>query len=910
MKKLSAFIAAFCACISLCAFTRNDVKSYVLENGMHVYFLQDTQAAPVRIELNINAGFLNQTEKNGGFLELYANFLGLEMDGDIVRTVKTVAPGDVENTIRELTHIFDKLTVTDKELKNALAEKRNQIEEFASSPAGFINSAMDCKVFSSCPWQQQSGINPSAFNLISTAQARALLEETWQTYYTPENASIYISGNVTENTISSFTAKYLGTLGGRGKSSVFSKSGTNRLFEETSREKKFVLADDELSTELTQIVLQYDCFNSTEADMLSFAMDNDGGEFKRLLQKQKNLAIRAPQYINVSSFQTQKSSRLVIQSILEKAKANPVVQAELFMEIAKEPGRFSQEDFQYHAYNWSSYFEQIQDNSTLIMEQLARWNATHTRSSIFDRTTDFIGLNATNLEIKYLENTPFAFVLVNTATYAKYQKEFSKAGWVLLTAKTAPWYKQNKYTKFLKDTSKVTASLSDEDIKSSSSRFIAQSREQISSIKLANNIPVVVKHNPQSRTSAVCLTINGGELLFADSTPGLASVLTNCLAENIRRSLFAAQVTGWDVSSFTSAEYSSITITCPGDQTLAVIEAAQKAIIFGDITPALADGVTYDLRTQWRIKTGNPEFQLLCEAVRILYSKPYTNLFADTKDYPVQMEFTQIAAAYPVLLDSTRFSLIITGGTLPDETLTLTLNNTFGILATNTATQNIEKKVKKPAISKKTKKLQLRHQFFTDISADKAGPRPAVLIPTTDFSDPLLYIFDCPSPDTTDGALFNALLFELAERIQAKVSGEQVVKVATPSDDLPFAQVKITKIKHTAVTDRLYGEAVEELLQDLKNLTASKDLTVIDTEKDRLLATMENRWLMNTLSDTTSARGTAHLIQAGMVRKNPALYLDQYQAVSKASAEDYYILATAWLEKVPALRVYSADSKK
>jgi len=351
-------------------------------------------------------------------------------------------------------------------------------------------------------------------------------------------------------------------------------------------------------------------------------------------------------------------------------------------------------------------------------------------------------------------------------------------------------------------------------------------------------------------------------------------------------------------------------ITCASDETEECIRAALDSIIYSDITPALADGICYDLRTQWRIQTGNPEYQLLCEAVRTMYSKPYANLFQDTKDKPVQLDFTQIATSYPLFLDSTRFSLVIAGGTADDEKLETVLNETFGILTTNEHTAAIEEKVKKPSIPQKAKKLQLRHQFFTDISADKAGPRPAVLIPTTDFSDPLVYIFASPDSATTDAALFNALLFELQDRLQKKVSSEQVVKVAVPSVDLPFAQIKITKIKHTAQTDKIYADTVTELIADLENLVAAKDESVIDTEKDRLLATMENRWLMNTLSDTSSAKGTARLIAEGAMLKNPCLYLDQYQSITNAEAADYYIVAKAYLEKVPALRMYSADSKK
>ena len=68
--------------------------------------------------------------------------------------------------------------------------------------------------------------------------------------------------------------------------------------------------------------------------------------------------------------------------------------------------------------------------------------------------------------------------------------------------------------------------------------------------------------------------------------------------------------------------------------------------------------------------------------------------------------------------------------------------------------------------------------------------------------------------------------------------------------------------------------------------------------------------IMNSLSETSGAAGTAGLIQNGMMHRNAFLYLDQYEAVTKAGANDYYIIAKAYFDKTPALRMYSSDSKK
>ncbi|MBP5283728.1 MAG: hypothetical protein J6Y93_03580, partial [Treponema sp.] len=516
---------------------------------------------------------------------------------------------------------------------------------------------------------------------------------------------------------------------------------------------------------------------------------------KKLLLKQKNLAIMAGEYINVASAQTKNSSRLIIQSILEKTKVSPVVQSELFLEISRHAERFSQEDFNREARLYESYFQELSDNSSLLMEALAEWNS-HSDSDFFSRSQTLSSQNAAELEISYLEQTPFVFVLVNSAVYARYEKEFKKQGYTLITRKTAPWYERQKYRDFFRTQNvKPEKSDADSDIRNASLKFIKENRAQISGFTLTNGIPVTVKKTPSSNTTAVMLTISGGELLFADKTPGLCSLLTNALAANMRRlidELYSQGVLSStvNVTARTTAEYSVLTVTCPSDQVNECLSLMSRAIIYSDISPALADGIAYDLRTQWRMQTGNPEFQLLCEAVRMMYSKPYVNLFKDKEDKPAAMEFTQISSSYPLLLDSTRFSLVIAGGTTGDESLTTALNSTFGVLGTTAQTHSTGSGVSKPSVPRKTKKVQLRHQFFTDISADKAGPRPAVLVPTTDFSDPLIYIFECPDLSSTDLALFNSLLYELQDRLQKKLPASQTVKAVPPSDDFPFAQIR------------------------------------------------------------------------------------------------------------------------
>ncbi len=916
MKKIISCLALIFSAGFLFAYNSSDIQIYTLENGLILYFLPDTTTATVRMELNIKAGTSRQTPENGGLMALYAGLAGLELTPDWVKTEKTSAPSQTEKVLIQMASYFKPLQVSDRELSDRYESLRNGINEFSSSTAGFINSAIDSRVFADNPWTQESGVNPQSLKDRSPAQLRTELNKIHNLYYQPSQAFLYISGNITDSSVLALAEKYF------GKSTIIFSPGAQKSHysenispvhknSKNPESRKYVLINDGLSKDLTQIVLQYPDFSSREAELLSTAFNSSSSEFKRLLLKQKNLAIRAPDYIDVSAAFVNNRTRLIVQAICEKSKASPAVQGELFLQMTQEQNRLLEEEKDVVIKSMKTGFTVVSDNSTLLMKNLAIFNQTNPlpEESLFNKNLTIEKIDVSRLNEKFIHASPFVFVLCNSEIYNRYSKEFKKFGYLPVTEKNGPWYKLPQHSSLTTETKRTLNSSPDEDIALSAERFIQTNKSQFSSFALSNKIPVTVKYSPSSKTASIGLSIDGGELLFSEQDAGMASILVNCLASVIQWQLPEATVTAW-----TGSQYSLLTVTCSTDQVEQSIKAIASSIIFGDISPALADAVSYDLRTQWRIKTGAPDFQLLCEAIRTIYSQPFTNLYQDTKDKPVQMEFLQIAQAYPLILDATRFNLVITGGLEESESLKTLLENTFGSLGTTKVTGSINSKVEKKPLPAKTKRIQLRHQFFTDISKDKAGPRPAVLIPTTDFSDPLLYMFESPDLTSTDCALFNALLLEAGDRLQKKLikagNPEQIVKVSLPDSDLPYGQIVVTKIKHTSQTDSLYSQVVAELEEDLKKLINKDTTGFIETEKDPLLADIEDKWILRELDKTWDNPGTVALIQRGKASGNSCLYLDSYEAVSKATAEDYYIICKSFLPELPVLRIYSKDSSR
>lgn len=911
------------------AFEPDNIKTFTLENGLVLYFMEDSSCPTVRIELSIDAGYGAQDEKNAGYFSLYANLIKARISKDKVTVTKTVTPLEFEKTISEFTDYLKPLRISDNDLKTAFNQAKKDVQENAASASGFINSAIETRLFPQSPWKNESGIYPQMFSSKTISEVRSTLLSIGDNFYTSDKTKFFISGNLTETTALSIVQEYFGRFKASGRDrmkSNFEKKVEAALKDTNSKERKFVLYDKAFSDEMTQIVVEYKNFSHEESDILANVFNEDDSPFKKLLLKQRNLRILGGEYIDVSASLEKESSRLIMQSLLGNAKVSPVIQADLFLTMSRDSENLSDDQISSAVKIQRTNFSRLKESSPQLMEEFSKFtihsNEERISEAFFEWQDKLSGISAEELNSKLQEETPFVFVLVNSAVYAKYAKEFKNAGFVAINSKNGAWFNQKFYQDLMKQKeNRSTAKNSGDfksDISNSADRFIEKHKSEFSGFELTNGIPVVIKKNPDAKSALLSLTIAGGDLLFAKKTPGLTAILTDSIAINIQNQLklFAEQgsMNGYyQVSAQTFSTHSIINVLCQNNELNFAVQAAYTALIFCDVSPAVADGVTYDERTKWRLKTGTPDFQLLCEAMRILYKDTdFPQLYKDSQDKPNDMSFTKILEGYPVLLDASRFSLIAAGGIDDEEKMKENLEQTFGTLISQKETKILNLEIPRPKFKKLSKKVQIKHLFLTDISKDKAGPMPAKLIPTTKFLDPVLYCIPVPDMASTDCALFNALLLELGSRIEERISAvnpQSKVKVGLPDPDMPFARIVVTNVERTSDSDRIYEASVASIKNDLKYLLSIKSEDIIDIEKNDLLSRLESNWILTVLSEAGSLEGTASLIESGIILKNPQLYLEQYKAIDSARIEDYFLIAESLLDEKAPMILYSKDSK-
>ena len=899
----------------------NNYSENILENGIKVFILEDFSIPTINVKYTVSAGFSAQNKNNTGFFKLYSKLFKTgyteeenlenlnfseECNSDISAYSMTVTPISLEKSLESLAkHAFNS-SFTDKNIKAELDLMKNEVMQYSSTPASFINAGIDSRIFSSEPWKFDSGIYPALFSKTTPSQARTILEEIAKKFYTPQNSCIFISGCVKKEAALELIEK---TFGIYKRSAVSQKAAPPKIGNEVH---KFVFYDKQFSKDFTQIVVQYTSVFAEQCDVAQAAFENDFSYFKTQLFSEKKLNIRAPEYINIASNHMKNSSRLIVQSLLEKNKLSPVEQAELFLLTCKDAIKSCPEkDFLSAKKSICEDFLSITESSSIFMnylskfEPLAFYNEHQTLAqNMLDRPKRISEINTADLKNSLSFENPFIFVLVNSDSYNKYKNEFKKAGFQAINSKNASWFSE----KLAKNSAKKieTKNQAQQNFENSELKeFISKNKNSISKFTLSNGIPVVIKKQETTSKATFAISISGGKFSTLYS-PQFQQVMTEFFVSNIQSEVKKLWEQGFlevmpKVYSEILDESNIIAMESSAEDISACIKAAGKAIIFGEIQPALADSYVYSVATQQRISNANPINQLYGSAANYLFTlESYKNSLYNTSDSIEKVKYFELLAAYTNFLNAELYSFAIVGNIDAQKVLPY-IEATFSILNCQKKSKysSISEKYEKPNFPKKAKRLnvKLQHLFYTDISTEDAGPMPAILVPTKNFCDPVQFWLPMPTLDSSeDFLLFSAICFRFFEYMKTSLTSQaSEIKILPPSKRYNAVAYTFINVSHTKKVDFLF----ENCVLNFTELLAGEENAVIETKK------IKDSWILNTFSNADSNFETAKFL---LSEANPEEYLNNCEKVLNASPKDFKEVAEKYLSPTPLLRLYSSES--
>ena len=934
---LCIFLLLFTITCNSFAVPYTNVREYTLENGLTVFVLQDTSTPLIRIEFTTRAGFSSQTKETSGFFKLYTRIFqaacNLELEtaecnADSSRYIITTVPSKLEQTVSALAQAAFSLSYSDDILASQLNQLKQEVKEEAASASGFINSAIDSRVFSAYPWKHDSGAYPALFNKTTVTKARNILQTISSRYYTPQNSAVFISGNIDEQTILSLAAKSFGQYYSSYSVPVSRKSAP------VNQKRKFVLHSSDFSADMTQIVMQYTVLNMEECELAATLLNNDSSFFKYNLVNQPALNIPGNEYINAGSAHKKDSSRLIIQSLLQTPQGKnagsitSLDQAELFVSTVLDGIKETNFMEYYVAQQFAiTNLSLINSSSTDFMTNLATYWALQqydsftedvldsadistTAANLFSRSQKLASIDFETLISTLNSEEPFIFVIINSNDYKKNKAKYTAAGYEEINSNNAAWYNQELFKNYTDPEAELfetqTALVTAPNTKESYTKdFYAENISLIKKASLSNGIPLVTKENINSSDITLMLSIRGGKLNSADDN-GFEEVMINLLASNIQKEILKKQqealILGSPVVDYSCAiTTGTVTIECAPYDFSACCKAVADAIIYGDILPSQADRAVANVQYKKRLENGSVTRQMLYAVMKELYNKTdFPKIFDAKEEILTDTKYQKILEGYPALLDASRYSIIVTG-LVPENAQTL-LDGTLGLLTPRNTKQNLLTVQSKFKNSSTKKTVKLTHTFLTDIPAEKAGPMPSKLIPTTKFLDPVMYVFKLPQTGTKQNTLTTALLKYLEKLVQKKIDSNPKLAEAVAQAQEPYANTDtiiftILNVSDQKEADSCFRAAVTEL----NELLNSK-------EQAQIIRQIKDTWIQEFLALTLTNTGTAQLLQKGIellpYELEPEYYLKEYNYIENATRQEF-IEALNGIPQQPLLRFYA-----
>lgn len=906
------------------------VNEYILQNGMNVFIVEDFSSPLVRIEYTSKAGFSKQNPKNAGFFPLYTrlfkysvpwekdllNQMQSECNADSSRYIFTVSNDEFIYALETLSSAVFNPVFSNDDLEKELSQLKKEVTNNAFSIEGFINSSIDSRVFSQSPWKHDSGIYPSVFSKTSISEARVFLENIKNNFYTPENSALFISGPVEKNVMLKSVEKYFNYIPKTKKVNHFYEEEKELLNTTLPKTKKFVLTDPEFSPDMTQIVVQYTNLSMEQSDYAAAILDRNDSVLKEALLNQGQLKISSPEYINAQSTHKNGSSRLIIQSLLENKNLSPVKSSMNFVSTVESSiDLISQEDFEKGKKLLVNNFTSSIENSSQLMNLLSqfwavddykveRQNSEYLFDSFMSRPDKLESLNVDELKNKMKEDEPFVFILINSKNLEKYKKQFLSQGFEIVTVKNGSWYTSQLYNNLrqsIEETSTIelTSEIENKDY------FIEKSKSFLSNFSLDNNINVLTFKKEISNTVCFSLVLKGGQSIDNKKDYGLEAVLINLLSVNLQNLLYekySQNMLKTFPKVFEQIDFknSILSVECLSEDLPLVIESFAESLIFSDVIPAIVDSIVMEQKSNQIVKTSSTTYQLYSAAINsLIKNKEYSTVYSMNKDILKKISYTDVLVAYQNLLNAAKYSILICGNysCFKDELeLKNCLNHNFGLLIPEKEIPDFDVELKESP--KNVKKVKLTHLFLTDVSREKAGPRPLVLIPTKEFLDPAQFWIKCNDNNVSQ---FNSVLLDFASIVEKKcneVLQEQkmIVKTQLATNDLPFGIITVLNVKNISTVESIYNEAYEEYLGIVS--------------KERLLK-IKSLWKKNYYNNSMTNFGMTLLLCKNIFNQKDfkTELFSEYEKVLNLQIEDVQKIILDF-EFENTYKFYSQDTKK
>lgn len=310
--------------VSFLGAAKNKVKGFshsVLENGLEVFVMENHNAPLVYIEIAVKAGAIRQNPENAGLFHLYEHmmFQGnslYENSSAVTKAINdmgvdnyngttnvewvnyffTVPVGQLEKGLEFWSRAIREPLLNPEELENQKKVVLNEIETEKKDEGHLFMNFLNTKFFPGNEFKRNPGGSPEVIRKCTVEQLKLMQQE----FYVPNNAALFIGGDVSKKQVIKLVKKYYGDWK-RGKDiAVQNQMNMNPL----EQDEFYVMPYSKISEQMAEIEiywrgvdLKFDAQSSYSIDAVCSMLRNPEGNFCRDYIENENFNIPSENYL-------------------------------------------------------------------------------------------------------------------------------------------------------------------------------------------------------------------------------------------------------------------------------------------------------------------------------------------------------------------------------------------------------------------------------------------------------------------------------------------------------------------------------------------------------------------------------------------------------------------------------------
>lgn len=485
MKKVFLLLSVFLVLSGPAAFSEPTavpgLYRYVLDNGLELFVLENPSAPLAYIEIAIRGGGIAQTPESAGVFHFYEHMMF--KGNSKYRTAAEVSSAYLDlgvpswngSTGSEYVNYY--FTVPSDRLKEGLefwsyaireplldpgeieSEKGVVISEITgnySEPRSIFAAGIDRRLFPKYPWRRDPGGSVDAIRGVTAEKLRAMQ----RTYYIPNNAALFVGGDVRADTVYQLVKEVYGSWE-RGPD-PWAKPQDPQAFPAVRKTTFLVYPDPTVNPRFGIVQIYYrgpdvgrDPASTYAADVWGYLVDNPSGRYKKALVG-SDLGIPAPNYTGAYYWTQKDGGQIVfwayllskpgqsfaprIQQLKEKIRASELTNMKI------DRAYFS--DAEYETVKRLIENQRILELETVdgFLGTLRFWWASASTDYFFGYVDNMkkVGYREISAFLdRYIhKNLEIVAVRVHPSVFEAEKKAFADAGFETLGADNAFWWKK------------------------------------------------------------------------------------------------------------------------------------------------------------------------------------------------------------------------------------------------------------------------------------------------------------------------------------------------------------------------------------------------------------------------------------------------------------------------------------